>query len=441
MRALPSHTSTVLAALRFRNARPDLLREVRQSEWNEVLQMCDRMRLTLPLGQVCYDQLPESARQRIDINIRDNSRRIGRICGDYSEVSTLLENAGVNHVLLKGFTLWPDFVQSAKYRTQGDIDLFLPPSDLTRGHDVLKEAGYEPMQGVEHMPTDHLPPMMRKTEWTWRENYYDPELPVAIELHFRFWNASTTRLRPLRTEEFWSRRVKRNERSLTFWALDPVDNIGYAALHVLHHLLFGGLVPYHVYELAYLLHTTADDERFWKTWQVTHGDSLRRMEAVSYRLASYWFACKMPEPVEEEMRALSPTVQQWFEDYGQSPIHALGRPNKDRLWLHLSLLESARDKSAVFCDTVLPVRLPPLKTVGQWSLLTLLRFIGYALSRFAHHLASIPATFVGGIRWWGRTKNLDRQFWTFYGASFCFDLGMFVFFFLFNLYLLDCGST
>ncbi len=36
-------------------------------------------------------------------------------------------------------------------------------------------------------------------------------------------------------------------------------------------------------------------------------------------------------------------------------------------------------------------------------------------------------------------KELGKQFWTFYAASFCFDFGMFIFFFLYNLYLLDLG--
>ena len=58
-----------------------------------------------------------------------------------------------------------------------------------------------------------------------------------------------------------------------------------------------------------------------------------------------------------------------------------------------------------------------------------------------HHVASIPSTLFEGLRWWGTKNRLNTQFWTFYGASFCFDLGMFIFFFLFNLYLLDGGMT
>jgi len=328
----------------------------------------------------------------------------------------------------------------ARYRTQGDIDVYVPPRNLLLARDALLGAGYRPIHGVEHMPTDHLPPMMRQVNWTWRGNFYDPELPIGIELRFRFWNASTTKLRPRGLEEFWERKVERNQDGLSFCSLNPVDNTAYAALHVLHHLLFGELVPYHVYELAHFLHVTANDERLWREWQ-SADDGLRCMETISFRLASDWFSCDLPELVQEEVDSLPAEVKQWFEDYRESPLHALIKPNKDRLWLHLSLLESSRDKCAVFFGTLLPVRVPPLKAVGQWPLSVVPKFIGYAASRFVHHLGTVPRTLVEGLRWWGRTKHLDPQFWTFYAASFCFDLGMFIFFFLFNLYLLDCGAN
>ena len=38
---------------------------------------------------------------------------------------------------------------------------------------------------------------------------------------------------------------------------------------------------------------------------------------------------------------------------------------------------------------------------------------------------------------WFREKNLGPRFWIFFMAAFCFDAGFSVYFFLFNLYLLD----
>ena len=54
-------------------------------------------------------------------------------------------------------------------------------------------------------------------------------------------------------------------------------------------------------------------------------------------------------------------------------------------------------------------------------------------------LARSPQTLWLSVRSWSLTKRLDAKFWTFLGASFLFNLGMCIFFFLYNLYLLDCG--
>ena len=48
---------------------------------------------------------------------------------------------------------------------------------------------------MEDFPTDHLPALIRKTGWEWRGDFFDPEIPTAIELHHRFWNSQFARLR------------------------------------------------------------------------------------------------------------------------------------------------------------------------------------------------------------------------------------------------------
>jgi MFS family permease len=43
------------------------------------------------------------------------------------------------------------------------------------------------------------------------------------------------------------------------------------------------------------------------------------------------------------------------------------------------------------------------------------------------------------LKTWWLNKNLSREFWRFLAVSFLFDSGMFIFFLLYNLYLLDLG--
>jgi hypothetical protein len=100
---------------------------------------------------------------------------------------------------------------------------------------------------MEAFPTDHLPALVRKTTWEWRNDFFDSEIPLSIELHFRFWNPDLERLAAPGTEEFWKRRVKQPVNGVELGVLCPPDALAYAALHLVKHLLRGsGVRPFHV---------------------------------------------------------------------------------------------------------------------------------------------------------------------------------------------------
>jgi hypothetical protein len=403
MPKIPRHVAVALEALKFRGARPEVLRTLSDSEWRDLLSLSDPMHLTLSLGKICGDYLPDWVRARIDRNVSDNTKRFERIKGAYLELADAWRKVGAEHLVLKGFAQSPDYVEDPRLRMQSDIDVFCPPESIFRARDALSEIGYEPQQGLEHHPDDHLTPMMRKTDWEWRGNAFDLEMPLSVELHFRFWNQTTTRLNPKGLDQFWVRRIERRIDSFSVPTLSRVDGLGYSALHVFHHLQMGYLIPYHVYELAWFLENNADNELFWKDWRGLHDDSLRRLEAVCFRLATEWFACRLPQEVTKEIDSLPNSVQQWFLKYADSPLNALIRPNKDALWLHLSLLESRHAKILTFCDSLLPVRVPPAKAIGRWSLRTYTKFLGHAASRVGYHLRVLPQTLWEGFHWWWST--------------------------------------
>jgi hypothetical protein len=250
--------------------------------------------------------------------------------------------------------------------------------------------------------------MMRKTAWEWRGNYFDPEVPVGVDLHFRFWNDTTSRICLKGVDQFYVRRQERRVSGFTFQALSAVDSLGYAALHVFHHLQMGGLTPYHVYELASFLDRNVDHDALWNDWQNLHDRSLRRVEAISFRLARDWFACQVPAVAEQEIDNLPNAVHVWFQRYGDSPLRALVHPNKHSLWLHLSLLESTRDKARVFCHSLLPLRVPPVSAMQRWSLRTYPKFLSYAISRLAYHVRNVPGTLWEGLKWW-LSAGLGKQ--------------------------------
>jgi predicted MFS family arabinose efflux permease len=427
-----------MAALRFRAAeRPPAPQPV---DWAEALDFCDRSQLTLVVGEAAKEALPGWARERIARNLADNSERLQRVRGLESQVREWLEAAGIPFVVLKGTTQWPHFVADLRRRPQCDLDLFCPAADAQRAWALLREKGYQPLEEAGEHPTDHLPALIPKTGWEWRGNEYDPDLPLAIEVHFQFWDEYTERVRVPGSGEFWQRRQG--------LALDTADALAYAGLHLLRHLLRGSARACHVYELAWFLEQHAGDDAFWRRWQALHPAGLRALEAIAFRLAREWFGCAPGPVAEQEIAGMAAPLQDWFDAFAFSPLEGFFHPNKDELWLHLALLHSARDKLAVVRRRLLPLQLPgPVDaaclpeeqlTVGR-RMLRNARYCKYVAGRVAHHLRAVPSVVRSGLRWRRRAGGLSRGYWLFLGASLLFVLGMFIYVQLYNLYLLDLG--
>lgn len=427
---IPRFAAGVLAALQFRDASTKILES--NEQWEETLAFADRTRLTLILAGYCREVMPDWAGRRTDENFARNAERAGRLKRALFEIEDRFDRDGAVFLAMRGVTHWQDYVPAPVARCQYDIDLFCPPESLLVARDLLVELGYEPLAEMDGFPTDHLPVMVRKTGWQWRGDFFDPEIPFSVDLHFRFWDRATERFDVPGTEQFWERRTAMCVDGRSVPCLHPADNLAASSLHLLRHLLRGALLPSHVYEIAWFLDTHAGDRLFWTQWREFHPERLRQLQAIAFRLASDWFQCAMPEAAAEEVNRLPEPVRQWFEEYGNSPLKALFRPNKDELWLHFALLESTRDKARVFARRMAPARMPP--PVGAWS-----GYAAYVARRAAWHALSAPGVFWEGARWWLRTSGISRTFWPFLGVGALFDLGLAIFFLLYNLFLLDLG--
>ncbi len=451
---VPPHITSVLSALKFSGSRRESLRALTDSEWENILSRWQIRRLMIPLRRVCGDDLPEWVRSRIDQNLADNAQRFERIKAVYSEFANALRDTGAEHLVVKGFAQWPDFVEHPRFRLQSDIDAYCPLESISRAREVLSNLGYEPLAGGRGEEdadlTDHSPTMVRNTGWKWRGNYYDPEMPVSFELHFRFWNESLRRFGPKDLDQFWIRRIERRLDNVSFTALSPVDNLGYSALNVLRDALCGKASVQLIYELARFLHINADNEVFWRSWRELHDDSLRGVEAISFRLALHYFDCRLPGEVENEINRLPVATKVWFENYADSLFSTSFRENKDALWLHLALIESKRDKRAVLFKRLFPTRIPSLDAPyiqnaakdGQKSFGVIrkrVRYVDYLTSRVNTHLRVLPTTLWHGARLWWSSKELNAEFLTFLAVWLLVNFGIYIFFFLYNLYLLDDG--
>jgi MFS family permease len=209
--------------------------------------------------------------------------------------------------------------------------------------------------------------------------------------------------------------------------------------------LRGDVKAFHVYELASLLHQTAGSDSFWSAWQEWHDPSLRQLEAICFSLAHRWFDCRLHLAASVQIEVLPAEVTRWLELCGFSPLSRMVRPNKDELWLHWSLIDSRRARWSMLQRRLLPpvpqgpvdaVHIPESEITWRIDLRRRWRYLRYAASRVMHHAAALPGVATGAMEWFA---GLSGQYWTFFLTAAFFNFGLFVFFFLYNLYLLQLG--
>ncbi|HEX6897727.1 MAG TPA: nucleotidyltransferase family protein [Bryobacteraceae bacterium] len=412
MSGLPHYASAVMAALRFRSAEREPLAKLTDTEWKQALLFCDRAQLTLPLGLIAREHLPDWVATRIQRDLEKSAERWTRAKAVYRELAGEFESGGLECAVLKGFSHYPRFVDDPRHRRQGDLDLLLTRPQVHEAYQVALSLGYLPVVPDDSHPTNHLPTLIRKTGWMWSGDYFDPEIPIALELHFGVWDERTELFGPRGLDQFWERRRLRQIEDLCFTGFDSGDETAIACLHALCHLLRGSLRPSHIYEMAWMLDGSAGDETFWKSWREAHDPSLRTLEAITFAMAQSWFDCGVSATAQDEMDRLPYELKRWLELYSWSPLSARFRPNKDELWLHWSLLDSTRSRMQVLGRRLLPRGLPgavDTVTVPREQLTWRVwwqarwRYLRYLASRGLHHVRALVPTVRSALRWFGLT--------------------------------------
>ncbi|MGD0498114.1 MAG: nucleotidyltransferase family protein [Bryobacteraceae bacterium] len=433
---VPRYTRAALEALGFDGAGSGLLRALDDAEYRSLLRFCDKAHLALTLHHFHGDAMPGWVRDRLERNLHDYSKRFARLKAALFEIADALERRGIEFIVLKGLTHSPEYTPDPLLRAQGDIDIWCKPEFILAARDELLALGYLPLGRSEGR---HLPKMVRPTGGDWRGDFYASDLPIAVELHYRLWDERMESIPAPGETEFWDRRAPRMVDGRPLQALSATDTLAFAALHLLWHLLHGDLPTQRAWEIANFLDTHVSDDAFWSSWRQSHADSLRRLEAIVFRLVAEWFGCGLSPVAAGEAAGLPDDVRLWIECYAWSPVEGLFHPNKDELWLQLSLVESFREKLAIFRRRVLPMRTLQLTRAGTPAAKHIERELRFAGRRLVHHARAFIPTLFEGARWRLKRTRLGGGFARYLATSAFFNLGMLVFLVLYNLYLLGLG--
>jgi hypothetical protein len=356
-----------MLALQLQNADTRLLSSLNDDQWRDLLPAMDRARLTLTLAQQLHSGLPRWVQERLSCNLAHTARNWERVRSAYREAAATLDANGVEYLVLKGFTQTPDFAPPAELRWQSDIDFYVPPDQISSAVDALREIGYAPCHAEEaNQYADHVPTLVRFGTWQWRGNWYDPETPTAIEVHFCFWNDSVSAIAIPEFDEFWERRRVRASEELIFPALHHLDHLAYFAMHILRDIFNEDIRPNRLRELGTFLDGRASDDAFWKEWTTVYSPRFRSLQAVAFALAGAWFSCNVSDTVQSEIDSLPTTVKVWMERCGCTPLEAqFGRTRNGRL-LQCLFAETPEARRKILWRALVPGRIPgPAKVASR----------------------------------------------------------------------------
>jgi len=354
---VPPEAAALYAALHRERSVEDMM-ALSDSQWEGLLRFSDLTHLTLPLARKQSLKLPNWVRERLDVNLSDNQKRFRRVKKTYLEAEECLRGAGVEHVVIKGFTLAPDFVESPWLRQQSDIDLYCGAEGIRAAEAALVSIGYQPDARLDFRRADHSPTLYRMGQWVWRGNAFDPEMPLSIELHHSLWNEKVTLLGGDEIRGFFGRRVTRHIEGMEVSVLEDIDILGHQSMHILRNLLVYDTVIHHLYEMAEFLDRKIHAEEFWSRWQEQHSEELRSKEAIAFELARLCFGCHMPEAAREVIDGLPREQRSWLRSFAHVPMEIPFRENKDAMWLHWSLLRQSDQRKTLLRRAFFPNRLP-----------------------------------------------------------------------------------
>lgn len=350
-----------------------------EAKWRDVLELADRTQSTTLLTKA--DQAPAWFQDAVRDRIGKTRQRRVHLLETYRDATLALERQGIEFVLLKGFTHEADAGWTPGLRVQNDIDLLCPKADLARAEGALLASGFQFHAGSE-LSDNHGRPLLKPHSWSWRGDYFDPELPVSVELHHTIWSQGRDRIATPGVPHFWDRRERFEWGGCAF---QDSDRLGIAALHLLRHVLRNNVRPAHAYELARMVELRAGDDAFWARWQ-RHPVELRQLEAIAMQFAATWFDGRLPSAVQADWDGLPVRVHRWFDQYAFAPVDNLSSPNKEVLWLHLALLTNWTDRWSVARRRLIPGKLPSAQqAAGGYSahLLARGRYHAVALARMA----------------------------------------------------------
>jgi hypothetical protein len=380
---------------------PAFLQDLTQDEWKALLHWLDTSGLALYLLDRLRERdhlgvLPESIRQRLEQNLRDNTERTNALIEECCAIQREFVRAGVSYAVLKGFSLWPHSVRELELRSQLDLDFLVDARDEFRAQGVLNSRGYR-LHAISGRSREFKTPYAGTLTLA---DLYRPSPQRTLEIHL---------------EDQASGLLNRCEhhtlREVSMPVLPPADLFVGQVLHFYKHLSRDQARCSHLVELYRHLRARSEDQAFWA--QVQSLCAARPRVAASVGLALEFVSQQM-EPSCVPISARDWTIdcaplgaRLWVTRYGIRMTTASFPGNKLHLLLQEEMAHVGLPSGRSIGASLVPRRLPPriaIHPAGETFTQALRRELQqgrFILFRLCFHLRE-------GLRYLGERRSWRR---------------------------------
>lgn len=307
-------------------------------DWEQTVGWIDRAGLTLYLLErlkACgaTEVLPPRVLARFERNLADNTCRVDHLLYETGCINEKLDQAGVQYVVIKGFSLWPEFCSNPYLRTQCDLDYLVARQSLRSARNALLELGYETrhrrfdvQQFAFERPLRRVPSQF--------DSPYKVQTTPTVELHVGIWEDMTHRV-PLEEPAFDLNSPKFKEwGGLRFPVLNDEDALLLQVLHAFQHMLSYWVKLSWLLEIGRFMEKRSRDSLFWKQFgkRLQSEPQLAEFSAIAFELSANVFSAPMPEVAQPWSQCLHPSARLWLDNYARR--WALGEtpPHKSRVF-------------------------------------------------------------------------------------------------------------
>ncbi len=300
-------------------------------DWEQSVGWIDRAGLTLYLLEqlrTCgaTEVLPPRVLARFEQNLADNRSRVDHLLYETGCINEKLDQAGVQYVVIKGFSLWPEFCSNPYLRTQCDLDYLVARHSLRSAQNVLLEFGYEARRGSD-VQFEYERPLQRVPSQF--DSPYKLQTTPTVELHLALWEDMEHRV-PLEEPAFVLDSSRFKEwGGLRFPVLSEEDALLLQVLHAFQHMVSYWVKLSWLLEIGRFMEKRWRDSPFWKQFskRLEGAPRLAEFSMMVLELTAKMFSAPLPEVAQHWRQFLRPRARLWLDNYshgwalGERPPH------------------------------------------------------------------------------------------------------------------------